>query len=207
MNNIKKMYTETDGAEQFAAAYFKYLSQLFSALDVGAIAQFIEDVEECRNNGNTIFIAGNGGSAATASHMANDFALGAYPGDGLKPFRAISISDNNAVMTAIANDDGYEHLFLQQLKIFFRPGDRLIVVSASGNSKNLVNACEWVKAHGGKTIALVGFDGGALRKMCDIVLHVETPKGEYGPVEDVHMVLNHLFISYLQHKCASVKVK
>ena len=103
-------------------------------------------------------------------------------------------------MTAIANDVGYENLFLGQLEIHYRPGDKLIAISASGNSPNVVRAVEWVKQRGGRTIGLVGFDGGKLREMCDVVVHVKAASGEYGPVEDAHLILNHILAHWFQNK-------
>ncbi len=205
MNNLKTMYAKKAGFRQFAAEYFAYLGKLLSELDLSAVEELLREFERSRESGNTVLIAGNGGSAATASHMANDMALGTWCGEGTKPFRVISVTDNNAVMTAIGNDNGFEHVFLHQLKMIYRPGDRLIVISASGNSMNLVTAVEWVKKNGGKTIGLLGFDGGKLAKLCDLVILVKTPKGEYAPVEDVHMILDHLVLSYLQYHHAAVK--
>jgi D-sedoheptulose 7-phosphate isomerase len=100
-------------------------------------------------------------------------------------------------MTAIGNDTGFENLFVSQLRIHHRPGDKLIAISASGNSPNVVRGAEWVKDRGGRVIALVGFDGGKLKGLADVVIHAETPKGEYGPVEDIHMILDHLVYTWL----------
>ncbi len=103
-----------------------------------------------------------------------------------------------AVITAIVNDAGYHNVFVYQLQIHFKPGDMLVAISASGNSPNVVAAAKWVKNHGGKVVGLVGFDGVQLKTLCDLVIHAKTPKGEYGPVEDVHMVLNHLVYTWLR---------
>jgi len=100
-------------------------------------------------------------------------------------------------MTAIANDDGYDNLFVNQLKIHYRDGDKLVVISANGNSRNVVAAAEWVKQCTGRTISIVGFDGGKLKDTCDIVIHVKTEKGECGPVEDIHMIIDHLISNWL----------
>jgi len=159
---------------------------------------FVEELEDAWNNQNTFFLAGNGGSAVTASHMANDIGIDVLKkGGSNKPFRVLALTDNTSVMTAISNDDGYENLFVNQLKIHFRHGDKLGVISASGNSPNVVAAAKWVKKRKGRTVGIVGFDGGKLKDICDIVIHVHTLKGEYGPVEDIHMIIDHLISNWL----------
>ena len=113
-----------------------------------------------------------------------------------KPFKAMSLTDNMAVITAVGNDDGYEHIFTKQLQNFAKPKDVLVAISASGNSPNIIHAVEFAKSRDLKVIGLTGFDGGKLREMSDIRIHVETRKGEYGPVEDVHMFVDHLIGTY-----------
>ena len=149
----------------------------------------------------TVFIIGNGGSAATASHISNDLSVGVTAaGRTGKPFRVLSLTDNAAALTAIGNDFGYDDIFSAQLSVHFRQGDRLVVISASGNSPNLIKAADWVKQRGGRVLGLLGFDGGKLAPLCDVAIVAKTPKGEYGPVEDVHMILDHLIYSWLKHK-------
>ena len=199
MSQIKELLAATEDFQEFANRYFDYLYRLLKELDTGTLAAFVEELEMARGQENTIFIVGNGGSAATASHMANDLSLGAQM-DEDKPFRALALTDNVAAMTATANDFGYETLFVNQLKVFYRPGDKLVAISASGNSPNVVNAAKWVKEQGGTVIGLVGFDGGALKDNCDIAIHVNTNKEEYGPVEDIHIIVDHLIYSWFRTK-------
>jgi D-sedoheptulose 7-phosphate isomerase len=133
--------------------------------------------------------------------MANDFGIDVLKKGGTDlPFRAMSLTDNAAVMLAIANDDGYDRLFVNQLRVHYRPGDKLVAISASGNSPNVVCAAEWVKKQGGTVISLVGFDGGRLKDISDVLIHVKSEKGEYGPVEDIHMIMDHLLANWLQLK-------
>lgn len=201
MNNMERIYSEAENAEQFARGYIEYLSELLSRLDLAAIAAVADEIDKARRNHNTIFIAGNGGSAATASHMANDIGMDILKkGQPSRPFRAFALTDNAALMTAIANDEGYDNMFVNQLRIHYRPGDLLIAISASGNSPNIVKAAEWVKTAGGRVIGFAGFDGGRLKDLSDVVVHIETPYGEYGPVEDIHLVLDHLIANWLQYK-------
>lgn len=201
MNNVEKIFLTSKNVEQFAAGYFDYLSNLLKKISAKQIVAFIEELETARKERNAIFIAGNGGSATTATHMANDIGLNVIrKNEALDPFRVLALTDSISLMTAIANDDGYENIFVNQLRIHYKTGDKLIVISASGNSPNLIKAAEWVKANNGKVIGLLGFDGGSLKNICDTVISVDTPKGEYGPVEDIHLILDHLIAIWLQLK-------
>ena len=204
MKTIESLLNEASDVQQFSKGYFSYLSSLLDELDTNAIAAFADEIENARKNQNTIFFIGNGGSASTASHMANDFGTDIRKKGGSDlPFRALSLTDNNAVMMAIANDDGYDNLFVNQLRIHYRPGDILVAISASGNSSNIICAAEWVKERDGIVMSLVGFDGGRLKEISDVVIHVKSQKGEYGPVEDVHMIMDHLLANWLQYKVMS----
>jgi len=204
VNNIERLFSEADDLRQFASGYFEYLYTLLTQLEIGAIETFVEELEHARANDNTIFLAGNGGSAATASHMANDIGADVLrKGKSEKPFRVFALTDNVSVMSAIANDDGYDNVFVNQLKVHYRDSDKLVAISASGNSPNIVAAAEWVKNRRGKVIGLIGFDGGRLEKICDVVIHVETPRGEFGPVEDIHMIIDHLVSNWLIYKAQS----
>lgn len=201
MNNIERLFNESGDIGQFIKGYYDYLFTLLKSIDVKEIIAFAEEMEKARNGGNTIFFVGNGGSAATASHMANDIGIDVLKKGGSDlPFRALSLTDNSSVMLAIANDDGYERLFVNQLRVHYRSGDKLVAISASGNSPNVVAAAEWVKKQGGIVMSMVGFDGGRLKDISDVVIHAKSKKGEYGPVEDIHMIMDHLLANWLQSK-------
>jgi D-sedoheptulose 7-phosphate isomerase len=200
-NNIDRCVDAASGAGQFARAYFDYLKTVLDGIDPASIDALVAEFDEARESGNTIFVAGNGGSSTTASTMANDIGFDIIKKTGTdRPFRVAALTDNYAVTTAIANDVGFEHVFVNQLRIHYREGDRLVLISASGNSPNLVAAAEWVKSRGGRCIGLLGFDGGKLRGMCEVVVHAPTVKGEYGPVEDTHLILNHVLAHWYQRK-------
>jgi D-sedoheptulose 7-phosphate isomerase len=192
-NNIDLFYSSNP--EVFAKNYLDYLCKVLQAISLKDIATFTESLLIAREKGSSIFFAGNGGSAATASHFANDISIGTN--DYEKPFRAISLSDNIAVLTALGNDFGYEEIFVRQLKVLGKKGDILVCISASGNSQNLINAVDFAKQIGIKTIALTSFDGGKLKKIADEGVHVPAEMKEYGPAEDVHMVLDHLVSAFL----------
>lgn len=196
MNRVQALLgTATDGA-QYADGYLRYLAGVFSMIDREAIAAFVEVLLDARRREAQIFFLGNGGSASTASHWVNDLTRWRD-----RPFRAISLTDNVAVMTAYANDFGYDEVFIRQLQTLMEPNDVVVAISASGNSPNVVLAIEYANAHGALTVGLTGFDGGRLRELVSVAVHAPTNKGEYGPAEDVHMVLDHLVTSYLEHRC------
>lgn len=193
MNNLDRIFTKDPVA--FAGAYLDYLSGVLKKIDTHAIGRFIQTLLNARERGATIYFIGNGGSAATASHFANDLGVGTNSYD--KPFRAISLTDNQAIITAIGNDFGYEEVFVRQLQILGRPGDVVVGISASGNSPNLLRSFEYAKSSGIKTVAITAFDGGKMKLMADDGIHVPTAQKEYGPAEDGHMILDHLVGAYL----------
>ena len=193
MNKIDSFYTED--IEQFSKAYFSHLKEIFDKISLSEIKSFIEILLTARESGATIFFIGNGGSAATASHFANDLAFGTN--EYKKPFKVMSITDNVATLTALSNDYGYDDIFVRQLRIYSNKKDVLVGISASGNSQNLINAFEYASTVGIKTVALTAFDGGRMREISDYGIHVPTDKKEYGPAEDLHMILDHLVSNYL----------
>ena len=187
-----------NSSKGFSNNYLEYLTELISQLNREAIGDFADLLLQSRDSGATTFFLGNGGSASTATHFVNDVSLGSR--QFKKPFRAISLCDNQAVITAIANDDGYENIFLQQLQTLSRPGDTIVCISASGNSKNLIKAIEFAKENNLYVVGLTAFDGGFLKENCDLNIHVPTKIGEYGPAEDLHMVICGLVGSYFREK-------
>lgn len=198
MNELNKMFSQSNSAAEYARAYSEYLGKLTSELDFDAISHFVDVLLHARQNRKTIYFVGNGGSAATASHFANDLAIGTRCPE--LPFKVVSLTDNVPVLTAIGNDFGYDQLFVKQLEVHMERGDVLVAISASGNSPNIIKAVEFANAMGNTTVGLSGFDGGQLKKLCKHVIHVQTNKGEYGPVEDVHMFLDHLIMTYLSER-------
>lgn len=193
MNNIDRMYT-SDPVE-FARGYLEYLQAVLRRIDAAEIGRFIRTLLDARERSAAIFFIGNGGSAATASHFANDLSIGTNEYD--KPFRAFSLTDNVPILTAIGNDFGYEEIFVRQLRALGKSGDVLIGISASGNSPNLLNAFEYASSIGISTVAITAFDGGKMKEFASHGIHVPTDLKEYGPAEDAHLVLDHLVTAYL----------
>lgn len=155
------------------------------------IDQAVQLVRETWHGDRQIFTIGNGGSAAVAVHMAADFSKNvAKPGE--KYPRIMSLCANSSALTALGNDCGYEKTFSGQLRNFMNPGDLLIAISSSGNSPNIIEGVKYTKEHGGKVIGMSGFDGGRLKPLSDISLHV--PVDVYEVVEDIHSIFCHAII-------------
>ena len=199
------MFSSSGSLAEFAGQYLKYLGEVMQRMDVSAIEKMGQAILSARENSKKIIFFGNGGSAATATHFVNDIAIGTRSAH--KPFKALALTDNVAIITAIGNDDGYDSIFTKQLEVHLENGDVVVAISASGNSPNVVKAVELCKARGNTVIGITGFDGGTLKKLSDINVHVQTEKGEYGPVEDLHMVLDHLLGSYLIRVVNAEKAK
>lgn len=174
-----------------AEQHSDYLTLLKSTIDKLS-AENLERVTRaflaCYEQGGTFYVFGNGGSAATASHMAGDFMKGASFGLE-KRFRFICLNDNNSAMMAIANDISYDDIFVEQLKNFLQPNDLVIGISGSGNSANVVKAIEYAREKGTVTVALCGFSGGKIKQLADLNVHAEVNDMEI--TEDVHMVVIH----------------
>ncbi len=172
--------------------YIKKEQEILAQLDGQAINQVMGRLLQALEEERDIYIFGNGGSAATATHFEADFNKGVSQYTE-KKFRFHCLNDNVAVLTAIANDFGYDQVFLQQLKGRLKPGDLVVAISGSGNSENVVKAVEFAKSQGNHVVGLTGYGGGRLREMADFSLHV--PVEDMQITEDIHMLLDHLMMS------------
>lgn len=178
----------------YADGYLRRLREVLEGIAQEEVEGFVSQLLRARERESTIYFIGNGGSAATSAHFANDLAVGTR--QLVKPFRVISLVDNVATLTALGNDYGYDQVFSRQVAVYGKENDLLVGISASGNSPNLVEAFDTAKTKSMTTIAITAFDGGRLREMADYSVHVPTSRGEYGPAEDAHMVLDHLITNY-----------
>jgi D-sedoheptulose 7-phosphate isomerase len=194
---MEVLFSNNGSKADFAAGYLQYHAELINRLDKNVIADIMQKLMEAWQRDRTLFIIGNGGSAARASHFANDLNIGTRA-RGDKPLRAVSLVDNIAVITALANDEGYENIFVYQLDGMLKPGDVVLAFSVSGNSANILEAVRFAKKQGVCTIGCTGFDGGILNMISDISFHIPTLKGEYGPVEDIFTVFGHLIYTYFR---------
>jgi D-sedoheptulose 7-phosphate isomerase len=183
--------------EKIAAEYQTKIVGLLSALDLAAVGRAAALIIAAYETERTVFICGNGGSASTASHMAADLGKNTVA-PGRPRLRVLSLNDNMAWFSALGNDLGYDNVFVEQIENLLQPGDLLIAISASGNSPNVVRAAEFARAHGGKVLALVGFTGGRLLALAEVAVHLRS--SDYGPVEDGHLILNHIFTEALRER-------
>ena len=192
-------------ASQFAKDYLTGLKSVLDRLPLDVLEKLFTVIEKAHAAGQQIFVIGNGGSAATASHMMNDMNKGTivHKGDApWKRFKVIALTDNVSLMTAWANDTDYNTVFSEPLKNLANRGDVLIAISASGNSPNIITAVEVAKQLGVKVLGLGGFTGGKLAQLADVCVVV--PSNDYGPVEDVHMIIDHILVGYLYAKLKEV---
>ena len=172
--------------------YIRLEQEVLGQLDIAAINDAMNLLEETMDKEKNIYIFGNGGSSATASHFQNDFNKGISEYTE-KKFRFNCLNDNVATLMAVANDIGFEEVFRFQLRGKLDPEDLIIAISGSGNSKNVINAVEYAKEQGCTVIGLTGFGGGKLKELADISLHA--PVNSMQVTEDIHMIFDHLIMS------------
>ena len=175
-------------------AYSKRLADLVTGMNWDSAETLARELLLCWKSGRQVFLAGNGGSAANANHITNDFL---YPiskalGSGI---RVHSLSENPAVMSCLANDEGYDQIYRYQLAVQAKEGDVLVVFSGSGNSENILNALSEARLRGVKTFAVLGYDGGKAKELADTVIHF--PIHDMQIAEDAQMILFHMIIQWL----------
>ena len=176
--------------------YRKSLNDLMDSVDLDVLEQIIARFVQAYRENKTVYVCGNGGSAATASHFQVDFGFFVrYFTNKRMKFR--SLTDQVPMITAIGNDHSYEDIFVDQLIDNFEPGDVLVGISASGNSMNVVKAVEYANEMDGTSIGLVGFKGGKLKEVSQICLYTPNPEKEYGPIEDLHMIIDHMMVNFI----------
>jgi D-sedoheptulose 7-phosphate isomerase len=169
-------------------SYFSEVQALIEKTPYAQVEAVVETLLTANRNEQTIFICGNGGSAATATHFGCDLSKRPLV-EGQPRFRVVALTDNNSLITALANDIGYEVVFAEQIKSLGRRGDVLIGISGSGNSKNVLNAVSAARDLGITTVGFSGYDGGKLAPMVDISVHI--PSFNMAMVEDIHLMLEH----------------
>lgn len=182
---------------QFAQWYREREIEQWQSLDLDAIEKAAQAIETAEREGKQVFVMGNGGSAATASHIATDWSKTAER-KGKRLIRCMSLNDNLPFMTAIANDLGYDEVFVRQLENLLNPGDVVVIISGSGNSPNVIKAAKFAKKRGASTIGMTGFTGGKLRKVVDVCLHVHSD--QYGVIEDIHMAVGSILAFYFKQR-------
>jgi D-sedoheptulose 7-phosphate isomerase len=187
---VNQNHKELSRSEKTAKAYIKRVTLTLEKINLFPILELVNELMSVRRSGSTVFIAGNGGSASTASHISLDWMLGTNLVN--PPLRVISLVDSTASITATGNDIAFLDIFSRPLRALAQEGDLLVVVSASGNSPNLVSLVETARDKGVRVAAITGFDGGRLAKAADLSIHVATEIGDYGVAEDIHLMIGHM---------------
>ncbi len=179
----------------YSGKNFSEMKRLLDVTDQATLGRIVDLFDAVLKKGKTVYIIGNGGSAATASHWANDLGKGAAV-EGHPRFKVISLCDNISTITAIANDLSYDDIFIEQLKNLLEADDLVVGISCSGNSENVVRALTYATERGAKTVGLLGFGGGKMRSMVDEELTVDSY--DYGLVESAHMFYEHVISFYFK---------
>jgi D-sedoheptulose 7-phosphate isomerase len=183
--------------KQWIADYLQAQKAAYDSIPVDAVAQLIQKLRDALHENRHIFVFGNGGSAANASHFATDLGKGASDKAGRR-FRVLALNDNVSWMTALANDYAYEDVFVGQLQNYGQAGDLVLSISVSGNSPNCVKALEWARQHGLRTVALVGAKRGRMAELAEQVIVIQDT--HYGRVEDAQMGICHMLCyAFMEH--------
>jgi D-sedoheptulose 7-phosphate isomerase len=183
--------------------YFQELSELLHRVDQSQIDSLVQSICDAYREGRFVFIIGNGGSGANASHLCEDLGKGTlHDFENQKRLKVMSLTDNTPYILAWGNDEGYDRIFVEQLKNFASRGDLLIAISGSGNSPNILRAVEWANQAGLITFGVTGYDGGRLATMAQRILHV--PCKNMGVVEAVHGVVFHYLVEELRERFKNV---
>lgn len=198
---------ESDPTSSFAKGYFETLRRCLDEIRLDDLEPVLDLLSEAFAQRTQVFIVGNGGSAATASHMVCDLGktIGGNPQEDSVGLRAIALTENVSTITAWANDVDYRSIFASQLNNLAEKGDILIVISASGDSPNILAVAEAAKRHEMKIIGLLGRDGGAVAKFTDYSFIVQST--DYGPIEDAHLAINHMITAYLKQSLTESSTK
>ncbi len=193
---ISEMFSSSQTFDQFKNQYIDEFSRVLATVKDLSLAPFLEKMLECQQSGKKLVFFGNGGNAAVATHLA--MGISYVSGSWKRPIRALSLSQDATVITSLANDWGYEHVFERQLRVMMEPGDVAVALSVSGGSPNVANALKYAKAAGNFSIAIVGHQGGEVSKLADFLIHVPHDDRLHGVTEDISMVLGHALCYYLE---------
>lgn len=185
------------GAPDFARWYRDRAVEQWQSLDVESIGQLAEWIVEAERTGRQVFVMGNGGSAATASHIATDLCKTASVPGG-KQVNCVSLAENVAFITAVGNDLLFDDIFSRQLENVLQEGDLVVLLSGSGNSPNLLKAASCARSKGARIAALLGFEGGKLKGMADLSILI--PSDQYGVIEDFHLSIGHILTFFLKQR-------
>ena len=180
--------------ESFVDDYYLKFTEIIREFDKATMPRVLEVFTRVSEAGGTVWVAGNGGSAAISDHTVCDVTKGTHS-DGMPPFKSVSLASNGPMLTALANDFSYDEVFSRQLEYYLKPEDAVLLVSSSGNSPNVVKACEYANSQNVPTIAFTGFTGGKLKELAKVSVWI--PVDNYGMTEDIHQSLIHVITQYI----------
>jgi phosphoheptose isomerase len=187
------------------SSFLDYFNNLITYVEASCVStdKLENEIMEAINQNNSIYVIGNGGSASTGEHFATDMSFIRQTQD-LSKITIEALTANSALISALSNDIGFDQIFSHQLKRKAKSKDLLLIISASGNSKNLVVAAKQAKSIGMRLVALLGFDGGEISEMVDEAIVVRSPIGAYGPVEDLHLAICHFIAQKIRARICDV---
>lgn len=205
MKAVRRMESDDVGSDMQAdfIAYANRLNTVLSGADWAPVVELAQKISDCWRTGKRVLICGNGGSAGNAAHLANDFLYGVAKRTG-GGINVLALSANPSVITCLANDVGYEHIFSEQLAVHGEPGDLLIVLSGSGNSPNVVRALEQARSMGIESCAILGYSGGRCKDLADIPIHFAIDDMQIA--EDLQMVVGHMVMQWLSRRAPQVEL-
>ena len=198
MSRLEELFKQSKSFQEFQKQYINHFLEKVQVVNELDLESTVNTLWDTYQKGNKILFAGNGGSAANASHFATGIGYVSRSWDN--PIRCVSLNDNPILLTSLSNDHGYERVFERQVQVLGEEGDLLVVLSVSGNSLNIIKAVQEAKKRGLKTIGLFGHDGGRLCSMVDQSIVTPTEDLQLGVAEDIHMIIGHLIAYYLEFK-------
>ncbi len=201
MSAASQLFRDTNSPEAFIQGFCGHIAETVLRIEPQAVSGLISAIEEAAAGDQSVFLIGNGGSAAVASHFVSDLSVHGAAA-GRRGLRVQALTDNVSSITAIGNDYCFEEIFSRQLEAHMRPGDLVIALSVSGNSPNILRAIEYANTHGGRTYSCAGFDGGQLKGLSQRCIHIESARKEYGIIEDLFGAILHMVSRYIALKRA-----
>lgn len=197
MSIIKKSFESSTNFNEFLNKYIDVYVDAVKRLQSHDFSPFMDQIYKCHAEGKKIIVFGNGGSAANAIHLSTGFSFITRSWE--RPLKSISLSSDPILLTSLANDFSFEDVFYRQLQVHLEPGDLVLALSVSGKSKNVLKAVRYARDCGNTVIALTGSDGGELKGLSDIAVHIASDETLFGVTEDIHMVLGHALTYFLEY--------
>ena len=202
---VEKIFLSSKGLYDFQGSYLELMKLSLEEAKLIDLSSLYEELLNCRNRGGKVIAFGNGGSAANAAHFCTGISY--VTRNWENPIKSICLNQDTVLLTSLANDHGYENVFVKQLQVLAQPNDLIVCFSVSGQSSNVVKAMDYAKNKEIKTCAFLGSSGGKVLPLSDVLVHVSSPHTVLGFTEDVHMILCHLLAYYLEYTHSNKKTE